>query len=459
MMAMSMVDFWIQNRNRNGSSNEWFKNEQSFCATSMGLHAVGEALYLLRNSIPEDDLVSRCIQLRSSVQWLRERDNELAANQRIASCTSRYVFGVLTHDQEVCREARDSLANIQSDFDSHGYLSEYGGIDLGYSLLSLDLLVAAHRAGLDESEQLANDVCSQLLVMMSDSGYLPFELGSRSTFHKFFAGVSYFGKFLEAARCVESTALDAKPRVQADSLSHYDDRYFSTFAFSAFLRRLFVKDLQPPAERLGSSRQARVPSSPISSRLCAPGQIVEHRNFGHALSYVVQGERRLTHLGYVFEDSRGHRWTSLTEPQPPSQGYQFRRVSDSAPLVKFESLVRLVFSASRIPLIANMVSRWARTRAGRPRDTIPLVMHRSTSWLDGKVTVEDRFQILGTLEGQLSVVEHFPYHSPSHTKMVLANLDTSRFVRNVKIDGGESEIMIRWHISSTPSLDACVDVE
>ena len=458
-MAMSMVDFWIKNRNKNGSSNEWFKNEQSFCATAMGLHAVGEALYLMKDSVPEDDFMVRCRQLQSSAHWLGLRDNELAANQRIASCTSRYVLGVLLHDQNICGEARDSLLDVQSDFSSHGYLSEYGGIDIGYSLLSLDLLVAAHRAGLSESEQLANDVCRQLIMVMSGSGYLPFELGSRSTFHKFFGGVSYFGRFLETARSVASTAADARTREQADSLSNYDDRYFSTFAFSAFMRRLFVQQSQRVSEPLRSPRQDHLPPPPIVSRPCPPGRLFEHRKFGHALSYVLENERKFTHLGYFFEDSRGHRWTSLTEQQLSREGYQFTHVSDSAPLVKFEFLVRLVFSACRLPFVASFVSQWARTRAGRPRDTIPMVMHRSIAWLNGKLVVEDRFKIRGTLEGRLSIADHFPYHSPSHMKMVLANLDASKFVRNVKSRDGESEIVIRWCVWSTPQLAIRVDVE
>ena len=173
--ALSVLDFWIANRNVNGSANEWYRNEQSYCATSMGLHAATEALLQLTETMSHAEVAIRSEQLRKSEQWLYKRRNPLASNQQIASCAGRFQLGALLEDKEMMTRALQSLSEITDEFNRSGYLSEYGGIDLGYLLLSIDLLSPAHKVGFTACESMVAILCDQLRSLLSVSGQFPFE--------------------------------------------------------------------------------------------------------------------------------------------------------------------------------------------------------------------------------------------------------------------------------------------
>lgn len=46
-LIKGIIDFWIKNLNKNGSVNEVYPFEQSFCATSFGAYIITEVLELL----------------------------------------------------------------------------------------------------------------------------------------------------------------------------------------------------------------------------------------------------------------------------------------------------------------------------------------------------------------------------------------------------------------------------
>ena len=448
--ALSMLDFWISARNLNGSANEWYRNEQSFCATAFGLHAACETLILLRDKMSSQQLEAFCIELSRSEQWLRERDNPLAANQQVASCTGRYVLGTLLDDQTISDWAERDLQKVRSDLEKTGFLAEYGGPDVGYTLLSMDLLVAAHQAGLSVTEPLATEVCRCLSTLMSESKYLPFELGSRATRHQFFGGIAYFSQFLPAAEEFLQRSNWYSPIVQGDALFGYDDRYFATFGFTAFARRVIFSRTelatgQTTEPRLIASR------SEITSEKCGDGTLFIHTGFGCSLSWIKDATVSATHLGYVFRDAKGRRWTSLAPTDGKKQWIRFVKATDSSPLVKWETLVRFIFVLCRYSAFARVVSWLARTKVGRSRRKSTIAFSREISYDQEKLKVKDRIRFGPGTSGQISIVSEFPFYSPSSMYLNVGVLNPEQFTIHVEPECKASEVNICWELSISGS--------
>jgi len=450
-LALSVLDFWITSRNTNGSANEWYRNEQSYCATSMGLHAATEALLQLREAMPLVDLVTRSECLRTSEQWLYRRHNPLASNQQIASCAGRFQLGILLEDQEMSTRALQSLTEITDGFNRSGYLSEYGGMDLGYLLLSIDLLSPAHKAGFTACESLVAALCDQLRSLLSVSGQLPFELGTRGSAHMFLGGVKYFSQYIPSAKSLDELANLRSVDAQVELLQGYDDRYFATFAYSALIRRL---KWSIASENLMSSlqRSSIVSTTPISGSSCNGGTLYVHPNFGHGLSWMGPNNQRLTHLGYIFTDSHGDRWTSLAPLNEVGESHQFVQVSEKRPLVKNEFLVRILFALCKIPSVARATSWWARTRAGRPQRTTQMWLRREIVNQGDSVSVIDRIRHDGKRLGVISAIQQFPFHSPSLMALAISSLSVEMFTHHVESSPQPGELEFRWSFTSSTKI-------
>lgn len=455
--ALGVLDFWIRSRNANGSANEWYRNEQSYCATAMGLHSATETLWVLKRSLSVSELNLRCEQLRRSELWLRERSNPYAANQNVASCAARYVLGTLLADSEMQQHAVVSLRDVVGDVETKGYLAEYSGVDLGYSLLSIDLLVAAHQAGLTQCEPLVAGLCRQLSSLAGSRGDLPFVLGSRGTTHKFFGGVHYFANVLESASLLRERALETQPTAQAEAITRYDDRYLTTFGFSALVRRLIFECKQRTVRSAASSSQPVVPRLPIKRADFAGGSFFTHVELGYGIHFVAANGNQVTHLGYVFTDDDGRRWSTLKRPVKSDDEYVFTLVSDTLPLKHFELGYRLLFAYCQVPFIARLVSWWARTRLGRPNKALKISFRREVVNSSASIDVRDRIRIPIKVNGVITAIESFPYHSPSLIDAKRDKANLHQFTRVIGQVSGETDLAICWRI--TPEGQVIIIIE
>lgn len=446
--AISVLDYWLRSRNSNGSVDEWYRNEQSFCATAMGLHSACETLWLLKEDIEAPELNIRCQSLSQTESWLSSKVNPLAANQLVASVSGRFVLGRLLDDDGIADRARDSLHWLNSQFARHGFLPEYGGLDFGYSLLSIDLLAVAHQAGFAECEPLVDGLCRQLCTLVSASGDLPFVLGSRGTAHSFVGGVHYFSGYLSAALELRDRFAIPNSVSQVELVTHYDDRYLATFAFAALARRSTFESVGRPALPRPSAPAGAFVQPPVKHVVGNGGSLYINEAFGSALCWIPTSGSRVVHLGYVFTDESGCRWTSLTSLDQESGEYRFVRVGDALPLQKRESLYRLVFLLCRIPHFARLVSWWARTRVGRPNRKRTIWFTREVMHENDHIVVHDRLRISGRLVGRISRLVSFPFHSPSAISVDPVDVERHVFNRAINQRSGTEEISIHWRVTT-----------
>lgn len=425
-LAESALKQWVWQRNANGSTNEWYRNEQSFCATAMGLHAATETLLSLERFGHSPSSKEADEQLVISERWLAQRANSQAANQEVASLVGRWNLGALLQDRKMQNRAEISLTKVIKEVDEAGYLSEYGGFDIGYSLLSLDLLISSHRAGFADVLFLAARICNQLESVVSRGGDLPFALGSRGTHHPFFGGARYFSTLIpEAARLLGRLRSDYMNR-QIQQTMFYDDRYLATFGFAA-ATRLFIPAVGQSLET-NCGPVVPIPSQPsLLERIeLSNGTLFCNRKLGSSLQFLGNDHTTDIHLGYSF--ARGGGWWCSLSTQSKANSltrHQFVKQSTTIPLQRFELAFAVLQTLCRFPWVASRVSRWARLKIGRSSKTRPVFFSRTIQVHDDLVEVCD--EITSKHQSDLSMVQSlaaFPFHSPSlvsAVEMTLAN--------------------------------------
>ena len=452
-LAESALKQWVWQRNANGSTNEWYRNEQSFCATAMGLHAATETLLTLERLGQSPSSKEADEQLVISERWLARRANSQAANQEVASLVGRWNLGALLQDRKIQNRAETSLTKVINKVDEAGYLSEYGGFDIGYSLLSLDLLVSSHRAGFTDVLFLAARICKQLESVVSRGGDLPFALGSRGTHHPFFGGARYFSTIIpEAARLLS--------RLRSDYMNHqiqqtmfYDDRYLATFGFAA-ATRLFI-----PA--VGQSFETKcepvvpIPSQPsLLERIdLLNGTLFCNRKLGSSLQFLGDDHTTDIHLGYSF--ARGGRWWCSLSTQSKANSltrHQFVKQSTTIPLQRFELAFALLQTLCRFPWVASRVSRWARLKLGRSSKTRPTYFSRTIQVHDEVVKVCD--EITSKYQSDLSMIQSlaaFPFHSPSLVSSVEMTL-VNQFPATHFVCDDLASVTFHWELDTSKKL-------
>lgn len=131
--AAAAVQYWTKIQCPDGSFNEYWPFERSFCVTSFTLYAAAESCRRLNCSIPET-------AIRKAAQWLAHHDNPLVLNQMAASAVALHLSGEILQDNTFLNAAARRIEQIIALQDPTGYFPEYGGYDIGYQTISLSCL-------------------------------------------------------------------------------------------------------------------------------------------------------------------------------------------------------------------------------------------------------------------------------------------------------------------------------
>lgn len=127
------IDFWARSRNRDGSLNEIYPYERSFCATSFSTYAVTEAIIILKDNLSPPSLQKTGV-------WLSNNDNFEVSNQMAESALALHNIFLLTGKNEFQVAAREKVAWLVDNQDFEGFFPEYGDYDVGYLSLTLSCL-------------------------------------------------------------------------------------------------------------------------------------------------------------------------------------------------------------------------------------------------------------------------------------------------------------------------------
>jgi hypothetical protein len=186
--VQGMLDFWARTRNTDGSVNEVYPFERSFCATSFSTLAVTESLLLLKEQV-----TLSLETLKLTAQWLVEHQNPIVFNQEAASLVALHNLVELTDDKTLrCAEAKrkDSLLRAQHE---SGYFPEYRGMDIGYLTISLGLLALyAEKTKDADVIEACHKAAAFLEPRIQEDGHYDFSQTSRRTQYLYPSGLARF---------------------------------------------------------------------------------------------------------------------------------------------------------------------------------------------------------------------------------------------------------------------------
>jgi hypothetical protein len=154
--AASAMLFWSRLPHRCGAVDEWYRHEHSYCATAFTTYGISEALLLLENRLEPAQRDGVLRALTRAGDWLSTRFNDRVMNQNLASCAALWNLHTCTGAARYKTACASVWRRTLENQDGEGWFAEYGGADLGYSLLALDLLAALDRRGFSEAHAAAS---------------------------------------------------------------------------------------------------------------------------------------------------------------------------------------------------------------------------------------------------------------------------------------------------------------
>ena len=143
--AIATVYYWKSIQLKDGSFNEYYPNEHGFPPTAFSFYAMCEVYK--RVNIQDEKI---CNAFGRTAKYLCAHIEEKAHNQELASITALYsAYTILKEDWilDGINKKLDRILKLQSE---EGWFSEYGGADIGYLSVSLDMLAEYYWMSRDE---------------------------------------------------------------------------------------------------------------------------------------------------------------------------------------------------------------------------------------------------------------------------------------------------------------------
>ena len=191
----SGVLYWCSIQNRDGSLNEYYQNDRSFCPTAFTTFAIADAIMQAPHLFSDSESDRIVGHLVKSARWLDRHTFDIVQNQMIASLNSIERVARLSGDRLLAENADRRLERVLASQNEEGWFPEYSGADIGYSFKQLDLLACYHDlTGRAEVLSAAGRLAAFIAHFLHPDGSAGGEYGSRATQHVFPFGVEYFAR-------------------------------------------------------------------------------------------------------------------------------------------------------------------------------------------------------------------------------------------------------------------------
>ncbi len=212
--AIAALNYWSQLQHHDGSVDEYWPYERSFCATSFSLAAVAESCLLLSCPPPAESIHKAC-------RWLSARDNVLVLNQMTGAAVALLMSGQLLQEDQWIKNAEQKMKQVLDLQSPEGYFEEYGGADIGYLTITLSYLARYYR--LTQSEDVKNAAHRAFRFLdnkIEGNGTYDYSTSSRKTQYLYPFGFAVFEEWDLLSRHMEGLK-----RNEVLNPAWMDDRY------------------------------------------------------------------------------------------------------------------------------------------------------------------------------------------------------------------------------------------
>ncbi|MGI6168699.1 MAG: hypothetical protein ACOYI4_03145 [Christensenellales bacterium] len=239
--AKATVRFWSNIQLKDGSYNEYYPWEHGFPPTAFSLYSSSQVYSRLQ--MDEPDILEK---MKKTARYLCKTIEEKAFNQEMASIAALYSVYTLVQEQWILDGCRAKLNRILQHQSPEGWFSEYGGADLGYLSVALDMLCEYYHLSGDEAvkEPIAK-VIDFIKYFVHPDGTVGGEYGSRNTTYFLPSGLEVALQIGIADAGAIKEKLYSNTAAYNYFMDSVDDRYFSHYLLHSFLRALEKEQLSP----------------------------------------------------------------------------------------------------------------------------------------------------------------------------------------------------------------------
>ncbi len=430
-LAGAALRWWASIQHRDGSFDEWYLNERSYCPTAITGAGAALGLHLLGDALAQTDAEAAMGALERAGSWLAGRNNPDVMNQNVAAAAALHGLAELTGAKHWRRAAEAKLTRIRLAQSSEGWLPEYGGADFGYSTLSLDFLASCDALGDSGQAREIADGLIRFLDQVEGAGpAMPGRLGSRGTSHQFVYGALHFGREDVRAARLSLNWLDGLRSGFAPNLATVDDRYFAYFYFPQFalaLREMAKGEPKSETDKpVAQADTTDLVKSGLLVRRAHGSSVTVSRRLGGAVAICRPEMLPRYHLGYEIVTEGGRRYSSAAWDAAASiselgagdtlkTAATFRAVSSGVPLkylmIPFQGVAHLLLHGR----LSDAFQKAIKGRMISPDAQLPLRLARSICFTETGVEFEDELQPqsgLGKI-ASVQVASQISIHSPS----------------------------------------------
>lgn len=416
--SRAMLKRWAQLQHADGSVDEWYRNERSYCPTAFTAAAAG--LTILRfGSRLDPQLASEARRaLARSATWLSSRENPTVANQGLAASVALFSAANATGNPLLRTTATDSLKRVLARQSPEGWFPEYGGADLGYSTLALDLLALLDQLGVDVNGA-AERLTRFISGFMAPDGSLPGRLGSRATSHSFGFGLLHFSTRFEVAGKLASIWLNGFGAGVIEPHA-VDDRYLAYFYFNAFALAAEASSTTTVAPSTATELAIGDFSEigGLSMQQWADGLLAQSSATGGSLAIWLPDRGWHYNLGYRLELEGGRQSANCLWAHPidsQTVAHPFYMLRKTRPLERYAIPFRMATSLLALPGIAAALQSRIKARFVTERSTAPWTLTRKVQADEACITIVDdlkRTKATGKV-AEIHPCVSAPVHSPS----------------------------------------------
>lgn len=232
--AQATVYYWAKIQLNDGSYNEYYPYEHGFPPTAFSLYSSCEIYKRLK--MEDEFLLSK---FAKTAGYLKKHCETKAMNQEMASITAIYSYYTIVKEERLLDSINVKLKTFLDTQTEEGWFPEYGGADLGYLSVTLDMLAEYYDMSGDER------VCASIMRIISFMKFFVHpdatvggEYGSRNTTYCLPNGLEV------AAQMGNDDAMAIKLKLFSNTTKYnyfmdsIDDRYLTHYVVHSFLRAL-----------------------------------------------------------------------------------------------------------------------------------------------------------------------------------------------------------------------------
>jgi hypothetical protein len=152
-LARAGMLFWAGCRHRDGSFDEWYRGEHGFAATAFSAFAISRAFLLLRDEFSPRERERLTGAFCRAGDWLRRHDDLSKINHEAVGAAALFSLAEVLENDELRRSGEEKVERVISRQTGEGWFPELGGLDTGYSFLTLEYLAQCFLLHPDRSLQ------------------------------------------------------------------------------------------------------------------------------------------------------------------------------------------------------------------------------------------------------------------------------------------------------------------